>query len=369
MQGVKLLLKTFRHLALLQWDSVISVGGTPYRYCPSISSQKAFDMGRRQISLGETHNFRQRRGRYLAAQGWTNVYQGAARLLDGGKVDTITAFADHIVVVVPNVRGVQPLDRKIVETLLILGFGLRRTTKKPWGLQKNCIDVKSYHHFVNDEIANTIRWKIWEDLVENGPKTAAGFCQVKPAWSSQYWKDLLIWISQEVEIVAQADGSDTRQSSGPTSTASQAKPTYCIEAVQRILGNRSWKEDLQDYPPFPIEFWSNAGLAGVPKELMGLYETSSDLVDGAENGKDEDSQLERTSRKRSNELASLNPRNAKRKASKAAAKAAKLTQISDEENIPVEAATTATSSTTIQAPRQKRPGPPKGATSKLSFKF
>lgn len=60
------------------------------------------------------------------------MYQASARLI--GRTDVIEAFEDRIVLILPNVRGIQPLDRKLMESLLILGFGLRRNARKSWGL-------------------------------------------------------------------------------------------------------------------------------------------------------------------------------------------------------------------------------------------
>lgn len=91
---------------------------------------------------------------------------------------------------IPNIRGVQPIDRKMVESLLILGFGLRRASRKYWGLQRDCIDNTAYYHYVNGEIANAIRWKIFQDLVDGLPVTATTGCPLKPGWSHPYWQTL-----------------------------------------------------------------------------------------------------------------------------------------------------------------------------------
>lgn len=152
--------------------------------------------------------------------------------------------------------------------------------------------------------------------------------------------------------------------------ASNASATFCIEAIQRILGNRAWKDDLENYPPFPMSFWSNSGLSGVPRELLGLYEakvdeeSDSDDSDGAE--------LHVKGRKRARALASENPRNVKHKLAKAAAKdkakqgeslnnaASTSTDISTSGSAPL---------SVVSSPKQKRTGPAKGATKKVVMKF
>lgn len=260
-----------------------------------------------------------------------------------------------------------------METLLIVGFGARRSAVRVWGLQRNCIDNCAYRHVVNQDIASTIRWKVWQDLVEGRPRTPDGVCRVKPAWSDSYWQDLLAWILAEVASFAEDDLSSAfLHQAGTEDTAVLG---YGFDALRRILNNTAWKDDLADYPPFPVEFWSNAGLSGVPPSLLGLYGARPDVDHGPDVASDIEADTDgKYSRKRTRELAADNPRNAKRRLAKEAARKAR------EENEPIESETSAQSSSSssmnanpqssiASGSRQKRQSGPTKGSKRISMKF
>jgi hypothetical protein len=110
------------------------------------------------------------------------------------------------------------------------------------------------------------------------------------------------WIAAEVAKCATEELASALKEAPASSGPSSSSATYCIEAIQRILGNRAWKDELANYPPFLTAFWSTSGLAGVPKEVLGIYEADA-------------------ARKMAQALASENLRNVKRKLAKAAANA------------------------------------------------
>lgn len=196
--------------------------------------------------------------------------------------------------------------------------------------------------------------------------------------------------SAEGGLAADISSQNTAQTNDPAS--------YCIEAIQRILGNRAWHDALEDYLPFPVSFWSNRETSG--KGLLGLYEAPGDS-EQADEGTDGDESNAgpgklTANRKRSLARASTNERNVRRRVAKAAKRAAQADAAlenqaegeegeqdggevggtdQDEEDegegplASTSAAPANVNRTLVLSPIRRKAGPPKGTSLKLAMRF
>lgn len=115
----------------------------------------------------------------------TNALQAKAHML--GEDDIIRHFESWVLVQMPaespSGQAIQPLYRKMLETILNIAFGMTRRRHRPWGLLRNQIDCQANEHSITAEIAHSLRWRVFSDFVTWSETEDKLVCQKKPSAS------------------------------------------------------------------------------------------------------------------------------------------------------------------------------------------